>query len=176
MTRRAELKLTLLDPRPCQGLLTDLEQALQRMRFRIQEQRSETSKASTTLKTVEQAHWWNSDVGSRLPIWIELQLQPADSGTRLQLTASLSLLNLMAPGWAQALLRSRVVRLCRLAQLPLEQVQMLLDLHARFKRRRLMVLALVALLGLVGGLLSIREGGNAPDQPGTSAELNSVIP
>lgn len=62
MTRRAELKLTLLDPRPCQGLLTDLEQALQRMRFR------ETSKASTTLKTVEQAHWWSSEVGSRLPI------------------------------------------------------------------------------------------------------------
>ena len=170
MTRRAELKLTLLDPRPCQGLLTDLEQALQRMRFR------ETSKASTTLKTVEQAHWWNSDVGSRLPIWIELQLQPADSGTRLQLTASLSLLNLMTAGTSQGLLRRCVVRFCRLSQLPQEQMQELLARHGRSERQRLVFLGLLVALGLTAFTLSIREGNNSPDQPATTSELESVVP
>ncbi|QVV68799.1 hypothetical protein [Synechococcus sp. LA31] len=115
-------------------------------------------------------------MGSRLPIWIELQLQPADSGTRLQLTASLSLLNLMTAGTAQGLLRRRIVRFCRLSQLPQEQMQELLARHGRSERQRLVFLGMLVALGLTAFTLSIREGNNSPDQPATTSELESVVP
>ena len=176
MGKTADLQLQLHDPRPCSALQTELEQALQRLRFRIQERQAQPSGAGVSLKAVEQAHWWSSDTDARLPIWIHLDLSPQPAGTELTIHASLELAGRTIGPLALALLRSRVVRLCRLSHCPAEQMQELLQRHARARRRRVVLLAVVALLGGAGVALSLREGGNSPDQPATFQELNSVVP
>ena len=68
ITLIAERSLTLLDTRSCKELLAQLERTLKSMRLRIQDHQDNTSDSTITLKAVEQAHWWTSEVGSRLPI------------------------------------------------------------------------------------------------------------
>ncbi len=81
MSKTAELQLQLRDPRPCSALQAALEQALQRLRFRIQEHKPHTNDAGVSLKAVEQARWWSGQSDARLPIWISLELSPQPSGT-----------------------------------------------------------------------------------------------
>lgn len=159
MSKTAELQLQLRDPRPCSALRAALEQALERMRFRIQEHKPHTNDAGVSLKAVEQAHWWSSQSDARLPIWISLELAGRTIGPL-----------------GLALVRSRVVRLCRLSECPAEQMQELLQRHQAAQRQKVALLALVALLGVAGAALSLREGGTSPDQPVSPQELNSVVP
>lgn len=176
MGKTAELQLHLHDPRPCSALQAELEQTLQRLRFRIQEKQPHPHDAGLSLKAVEQAHWWSSDADARLPIWIHLELSPQAAGTELTIHASLELAGRTIGPLALALLRSRVVRLCRLSHCPAEQMQELLQRHARAQRRRVALLALVALLGVAGAVLALKESGNRPEGPATPQELNSVVP
>lgn len=176
MGKTAELQLQLHDPRPCSALQAELEQALQRLRFRIQERQAQPHDAGVNLKTVEQAHWWSGDTDARLPIWIELELSPQQDGTELTIHASLELAGRTIGPLALALLRSRVVRLCRLSHCPAEQMQELLQRHAKARRGRVATLALVALLGIAGAVLALKESGHTPEQPATPQELNSVVP
>lgn len=176
MSKTAELQLQLHDPRPCSALQPELEQALQRLRFRIQERQAQPSGAAVNLKAVEQAHWWSSDTDARLPIWIYLELSPQPAGTELTIHANLELAGRTIGPLAIALLRSRVVRLCRLSHCPAEQMQELLQRHARAQRRRMGILALVTLLGIAGAVLTLKEGGKTPEQPATPQELDSVVP
>lgn len=176
MGKTADLQLQLHDPRPCSALQTELEQALQRLRFRIQERQPEPNGAGVSLKAVEQAHWWSSNTDARLPIWIELELSPQQDGTELTIHASLELAGRTIGPLALALLRSRVVRLCRLSHCPAEQMQELLQRHAKAQRRRVALLALVATVGIAGSALALKESGNTPEGPATPQELNSVVP
>jgi hypothetical protein len=54
-------------------------------------------------------------------------------------------------------------------------MQELLQRHARARRRRVATLALVALLGIAGAALALKDGANAPEGQ-TPQELNSVVP
>lgn len=176
MSKTAELQLQLRDPRPCSALQAALEQALQRLRFRVQERRALSNDAGVSLKAVEQAHWWSGQSDARLPIWISLELSPQPSGTELTINASLELAGRTIGPLGLALVRSRVVRLCRLSECPAEQMQELLQRHQAAQRQQVALLALVALLGVAGAALSLREGGTSPDQPVSPQELNSVVP